>query len=209
MWLNDFDSDGSRTLAAASMSAYYRGDDRDDDIFSNAVNATASPLDSLEFTPSSSGTVYLKVKSVNSNLWLGTFDIVYSTGEARPQLPFVLPSNAVPLTENIWANGEINVSRGGYIWHSFPVTSGTTYRIWLNRSDNNNGDGSKTLPARVSAHYGDGIGIFPEVRSAWNTPQTFTATSTGMVYLRVVGTSSATGTFDIVYSTGTTRPAVP
>jgi len=64
----------------------------------------------------------------------------------------------------------------------------------------------------VSAYYTDGAVIFNDIDTAWGTAQSFTASSAGTVYLKVTpstSSSTASGTFGIVYSTGTTRPTLP
>ena len=119
----------------------------------------------------------------------------------------VVPLNpqAAVLSENQWKHDEISAASAGEKWFKFNVTSGT-YRIWLNGSGSN-GDGSKSLDARVRAFYSNGSPIFSD-NTAWINPRTLTANANGTVYLRVSpGTQGGTGTFGIVYSTGTARPA--
>jgi len=116
---------------------------------------------------------------------------------------FTPPANHIPLTNNQWMNGSIG-TYGDHVWYSFNVTAGTTYRIWWN--DLYDGDGSKTLDVLVSA-FNDGKIIFANNDDGWYYPKEFTASSNGIVYLRVSAYYyDETGTFAIVYSTGTTRP---
>ena len=112
------------------------------------------------------------------------------------------PSNSVSLTNGQWVNGNIN-SYGSGVWYSFNISSGITYHVWWN--DEYDGDGSKTLDIEVSAFHSNGTRIFYE-DSGWNTPESFTASSNGTVFLRVTGYDDGTGSFAIVYSTGSTRP---
>jgi len=80
------------------------------------------------------------------------------------------------------------------------VTSGNTYYIYWNDSDNGGG----TLDIKVAAYYGNGTQIFDT-----DTPnsQSFYANQTGTVKLKVYPLNSGnTGTFGIVYSTSSTRP---
>jgi hypothetical protein len=116
---------------------------------------------------------------------------------------FTPPSSSTSLTNGQWVNGNIS-SAGSEIWYSFNTIAGTTYRIWWN--DEYDGDGTKTLDIRVSAFYNDGTRIFNR-DDGWWSPASFTPSSNGLVYLRVAGWSSYdTGTFAIVYSTGSSRP---
>ena len=115
----------------------------------------------------------------------------------------VLP---VQLVENVWAAGEITTP-GGESWFSFEVTAGTTYRLWWN--DSHQGNSTKTMDTAVCAFFPDGTSIFTGSDSQWNSPRIFTPTQSGTVMVRFTGWfASSTGTFGIVYSTGTTRPAV-
>jgi hypothetical protein len=119
--------------------------------------------------------------------------------------------NCAPLTENVWANGSIS-DANGEDWYSFPVTSGTTYRIWWN--DKGQGNSTKTGNVAVGARYENTTtfifgGTNTAVDSGWTTAQSFTANQTGTVYIRVIlynRSSSNTGTYGIAYSAGTTRP---
>jgi len=110
---------------------------------------------------------------------------------------------AIPLIVNEWANGSI-AQQNETVWYSFSVISGTTYYIWWN--DLSQGDSSKTANVSVNANYSSGSNIFSNIDSGWTSPQTFTANTSGTVKLRVTSSNSTTGTFAIVYSTGSTRP---
>ena len=111
------------------------------------------------------------------------------------------------LTANIWANGTLSAATSE-VWYSFSVSSGTTYRIWWN--DSYQGNGSKTVDVVVSARYmGSSTWVFSSVDSGYNTAQSFTANQTGTVEIRVLPYNSGYfGSFGIVYSTSTTRPAL-
>jgi len=111
-------------------------------------------------------------------------------------------TNPFSLKAGTWANGSI---AWDYVWYSFNVTSGNTYYVWWN--DDYDGDGSKTTDILVDAYYSNGSTIFEEEDSAWITPQSFRANSSGMVKLRVkIYSKSNSGTFAITYSTSSTRP---
>jgi uncharacterized repeat protein (TIGR02543 family) len=119
------------------------------------------------------------------------------------------------ITDSVWVNGTLN-SATSEDWYSFPVTSGTTYRIWWN--DRNDGNSTKTGIVAVSVRYaGSSSWIFGGTNTTdingytYSMGRSFTANQTGTVEIRVIPydrSSTYTGTFGIVYSTGTTRPAL-
>jgi hypothetical protein len=118
-----------------------------------------------------------------------------------------------PLAADAWANGSL-ATASGEDWYSFPVTSGITYRVWWN--DSYEGNQTKSGDVVVGARYaGSGSWIFGgadnSIDSGWNMAQSFTATQTGTVEIRVIlfnRSSSYTGTYGIAYSTSTARPAL-
>jgi len=115
-------------------------------------------------------------------------------------------ANPFPLSENVWATSAIAVP-GGSVWLSLNVVAGTTYRLWWN--DAHEGDGTKTLDTPVCAFYPDGTGIFSRLDSYWSTARVITPTQNGTIRVRVTGwLDDDTGTFGVVYSTGTTRPPI-
>jgi hypothetical protein len=120
---------------------------------------------------------------------------------------------AFTLSADQWADGNLptNTSAG---WYKFTVTSGITYRVWWNERGSNGGDGTKTADVVVRAKYGNNTYIFgtatsnTTIDSGWSSAQSFTASQTGFVYLEVRPFNlSNTGTYGIVFSTGTTRPS--
>jgi len=120
-----------------------------------------------------------------------------STSNSNETSPYLL-------TAGTWENGSITSSASA-VWYSFNVTSGTTYRVWWN--DSYQGNSTKSLDILVDAAYSNGTAIFTRVDSAYSTAQSFTANQTGTVKLKVYPYSSgSTGTFGIVYSTGSARP---
>ena len=204
LWWNDGYSsggNGTKTLDV-KVSGYY---DANTAIFTDADTAWGT---ARSFTANKSGTVYIKVIPYSSG-GTGTFGIVYSTGTTRPDVAFNPPSNATPLTANVWTDGEITGSETE-VWHSFPVTSGNPFYVWWNESGGNTyGNRIKTLNINVSAYYANGTSVFSNAAYAWDTPRSFTPTLDSTVYLRVTpATSGSTGTYGIVYNTTNTRPAV-
>ena len=117
---------------------------------------------------------------------------------------FTPPSNHTPLIQGQWMNGNITTDNGE-VWYSFSVTSGTTYRIWVDDSYDNYAS-SFTGDIMIRGYYSNGTQIWQDGSQddIWDTPASFTANSSGTVYIRA--TPYETGTFAIVYSTGSTRP---
>ena len=151
-----------------------------------------------------STTYYYKVTAYNNS----------GTGEQSSAVSATtLTFTPIQLTANVWINGTISAS-ASEIWYSFPVTNATTYRVWWNDAYGSNG--TKTGDIAVSARYsGSSSWIFggtnTSVDSGWSTAQSFTANQTGTVQIRVIPydrSGSYYGTYGIVYSTGTTRPAL-
>jgi len=206
VWWNDSYSsttgDGSKTLDI-KVSGYHS----DETSITGFTDSDTAWSTAKSFTPSANDTVLLKVVPYTPS-YTGTFGIVYSTGSTRPPVP-INPQSPIPLIADQWKDGY--VPEYGQVWYTFNVAAGTTYRVWWNESGNTFGDGSKSLDVYVSAYYSDGTSIFIDADSAWATPRTITPTANGTVYLKVKywGVSGQSGTFGIVYSTGTTRPTVP
>ncbi|MCL2558021.1 MAG: InlB B-repeat-containing protein [Treponema sp.] len=201
VWWNDmYDGDGSKSLWAA-VSAWY------EDGGEIAIGRAAGFPNPITFTPTSDGTVYVRVRGLDG-LYArstGTFGIVYSTGNTRPAIPVDFPANTIALTEDEWTDGEITTT-ATELWYSFDVEQGETYRVWWNDGD---GDGTKTLYAFGDAWRADGGEIFIGIPGAFNNPQSFVAASSGAVYLRIRGQDNRLlGTFAVAYSSGSTRPAI-
>jgi uncharacterized repeat protein (TIGR02543 family) len=148
--------------------------------------------------PSGTGTSYTDGSSYTPtvNITLYARWLVGSTSETNP----------CPLTANVWANGSIVPLLSPTEWFYINVTSGTTYYIWWN--DSKNGDSTKGIDVKVSASYNNGAAIFTGIDSGWPSPQSFTATTSGIVKIKVepYNILSIIGTYAIVYSTGSTRP---
>jgi len=129
--------------------------------------------------------------------------IVLNLGDIPNPFTPVSPS---PLTANTWKDGEIT-NDGDVDWYTISVTSGTRYYLWWN--DSYEGNDTKTLDIDVYALYNNTSLIWlGNNDSAWNTPVSFTASSTGTVYVRVRAYSGwdSTGTYTIVYNTTGVKP---
>jgi len=116
------------------------------------------------------------------------------------------PVSPSSLTANTWHNGNITAS-GHVDWYSISVISGTRYYLWWN--DSWEGDESKTLDIDVYALYNStNLISLGSIDSAWNSPVSFTASSTGTVYIRVRAYDGwpDTGTYAIVYNTTGVKP---
>ena len=195
LWWNDYD--GNKTLDIRVSSYYSSGAS----VFNNIDGGWGT---AQSFTPAEDSTVYVKVTPYPSGRTpTGTFALIYSsTATTRPSAPFNPPSSTA-LTANQWKDGEVTAALNGTVWYSFSVTAGTAYNVWWNESGAN-GNNTKTLNVSVRGYYSDGETIFSATTDAWGTAKTFTPTASGTVYLRVTaGTGGQTGTFGIVYNTGT------
>jgi hypothetical protein len=114
---------------------------------------------------------------------------------------FEQPSNATPLTNGVWANGNIN-DDGRPVSYSFTATAGQTYYVWWNDYD---GDGTYTMNVKVRAYDSDGFIIF-DGDNGWDYSQEVSGVS-GTVYLVVYPYSSdSTGNFAIAYRNTDSRP---
>jgi hypothetical protein len=202
-WWNESGNGNGIKSLNVSVSAYSSDGTIIND-FNSVVTAWAT---SKSYTPTASGTLYLRVAPGTSGT-TGTYGIVYSATDTRPVAPFN-PPNPIALATDVWANGEITSSIRE-VWYSFTVTSGT-YRLWWNDGYSGGGDGSKTLDVKVSGFFSDGTSIFTDADTGWSAARTITATANDTVYLKVAPYStSGSGTFGIVYSdNATTRPLVP
>jgi len=117
--------------------------------------------------------------------------------------------NPIPLAPGEWVNGEITGNTTNKeLYYSFNVTEGAVYYIWWNEKGNDNGDGTKTLDIDVNVYLkGMILNSFSGRSAAWNSPQSFTASSTGTVKLKVTPSlfsNNSIGTFAIAYNTSLT-----
>jgi len=208
IWWNDSGrdgGDGSKTLDV-KVDAYYSDQNGNlTTIFAEADSAWKTPK---TFNVGSSQMTTVKVKVspfFRTDENDGTFAIAYTLWNKTSIPKLSAEDNPIPLTIRVWASG-VNTSSEQDVWYSFEVAEGTTYYVWWN--DRGEGDASRTSNVNVSASYSDGSSIFTSIDRGWATPQSFTATSTGTVKLRVRLDWGAVGpgTFAVVYSTSSARP---
>jgi hypothetical protein len=151
-------------------------------------------------------TYYYKVATTTDSGYLSSpaYATTFSDYEGTASSPIWLNSDT-------WVNGAIDSSTtDSAVWYALNVSSGSTYYIWWN--DSHSGDSKKTLDVKVSAYYGSSTGssIFSETDVGWDNPQSFTPPAYNTtVYIKVTPYSSGTGTYSIVYSTGSYRPGPP
>jgi fibronectin type 3 domain-containing protein len=119
------------------------------------------------------------------------------------QSGYVFAAPLFILSDNIWQDG--NLLLYGTQYCRFSVTAGNVYNVFWN--DSNQGNSSKSLNIKVSAYYDGGLSIFSDVDGAYTTPENFTASISGYVWLRVVGWSSGnSGTYAVKYVQSVASP---
>jgi hypothetical protein len=131
----------------------------------------------------------------------------YMYGFFKAYIPEVYAPEGILLRNGVWVDGNLPTWDDIDIYY-FPVTQGTTYRVWSN--DGYAGNGTKTGEPAIFADYEDAAATDPWIFTsdeAWTVPQSFTADRTGFVILYVIAYYEL-GTYGICYSTGSTRPAV-
>ena len=114
------------------------------------------------------------------------------------------PSECIPLTQNVWSNGNI-YSAGQEVWYMFYANAYASenyhsYCVWWN--DSKDGDHSKTLDVQVTAYniYGQVLFNFD---SGWIYPGVFEFDSGDYAYIRVAAfNNNSIGSFAIAYNTG-------
>jgi tetratricopeptide (TPR) repeat protein len=114
------------------------------------------------------------------------------------------PSNAVALNANQWRNGSL--TSGGSVWYSFIANGGYSYRIWVDDADARGTP--TTADVGIMVRYSDGTQIWSDYQDDnWNSPASFTANRTGTVYIEVKPLGRGSGSYGLVFSSGSsTRP---
>ena len=116
------------------------------------------------------------------------------------------PSGAIPLSSDVKVNG--NITSGSPAWYSINVVNGTKYHLWWDDYDTT----STMLDVKVRGYNKDGDFLFDidlDGDSTWSNYYSFTAASTGTVYIMVYPyTEEDSGAFSIAYNTNGTQPAM-
>lgn len=147
---------------------------------------------------SASTTYYYRVSAVNSNgdeSELSTYTAATTSGGGVWP-----PSSTTSLSSGTWVNDSFSLSNTED-WYSFNVTSGTTYYVHWKDSDNP-GDISGVMDVKVAAYYSNQTLIFDGDISS----RSFTASSSGTVYVKVYPYGSGSGNYAIAYNTSSTEP---
>jgi hypothetical protein len=222
LWWNDSDNgDETKTL---DIDVYAYDNNKISIILENNDKAWDEPV---SFISKLTGKVFIRVQALYGAAAIGTYAIVYSTSEDKPDNSVIIGSedNPVQLTINEWTNDSIPSSTSGNtIWYSFEVAKEETYYIWWNDggivNGKNTGDGTKTLDVKVNIYYGGGAPIYAEIDFSWDTvtdsvspnnnrPISFKSDLTGTVKLEVLPFfTDGTGTFAVAYSNQTLNPGV-
>jgi len=119
------------------------------------------------------------------------------------------PADAIPLSNNVKVNGNISSLLGAnVVLYSINVTGGTKYHLWWDDSRTSGGGNGSTYVDEVRG-YSNGNVFFVTTANFnldWENYHSFTAASTGTVYIMVYSYNS--GTFSIVYNTTGSKPAM-
>jgi hypothetical protein len=135
------------------------------------------------------------------------------TGSPKQVTVYGDGSNSVTtLDENLWVYDEFTATTDVH-WYKFDVTTGKTYRIWWDSKDGNGSFSDTYIQERV---YVNGDWVFGTATTwkdedGWNGNYSYSPTGPGTVYvcIRPYGPYAQNlGTYGVVYSTGSTRPAV-
>ena len=142
-------------------------------------------------------TYYIRVRPY-SNDYSGTYKIAFNASDTSPPNSIQLPSNAIPLTENQWADGSLPTSSDEQ-WFTFTATASTQYihfsigtasYIYVQVCDSN------------GAAVGNRTVLYYYTR---NTSRSLTTDQT--YYIRVSPYGTYTGTYQIGFTTSTTAPS--
>jgi hypothetical protein len=115
------------------------------------------------------------------------------------------------LSKGLWSEGTLSAGSAEH-WYKFSVVAGRTYSVWWN--DRYQGNGAYSGDIAVSARYMNQPmyyfgGTDTGVDSGWNVPQSFTASSSGYAYVRVIPynrSGTYTGSYGITYTDDYQRP---
>jgi len=141
------------------------------------------------------------------NVSIKNLTLIQESGSGTQDDPFLLYPDT-------WTNGSITPATiDEAVWYTFFAVKGATYHIWWNDDDNTSG----LMDIRITAYDSDEGEIFDVDNIYTNYEymnyQSFTASSSGTVKIKVYpywpddSGYPRTGTFALVYSAGSTRPA--
>ena len=186
--------------------------------------ANKSPGDKTIWYEGTGGTTYAKSTTAPSaaGTYAVTFDVaaapgfLAATGLVAGTLAIIAP---VALTDGTWVYTTLAVRTDEH-WYTFSVTNGTTYYVWWDDENHGNTSGAgSTGDIVVAARYaGDTTWTLISGTStdgssdanAWTTARTIDANRTGTVQIRVIPYNrNSTPRYGIVYSTTSSRPALP
>jgi stress response protein SCP2 len=142
---------------------------------------------------------YLKVEPYYSS-YSGTYQIGFNTSTTVPLIP--LPSNAIQLTANTWADGNL-LTADSVQWFKFTAT-GTTQYIHANFVTLSSSDG-----VNVQLYDSNGAAV-ENIINLWTSRKYIDRTVViGQVYyIKVRPYGSNTGTYQIGFNTSTTVPLI-
>jgi len=164
-------------------------------------NASAGFLLPMSFNPGVGNRYYIRVTPMNTG-GTGSFQIIYTTAGGPPS-PWFAPSGVTALTEDQWRAGHI-AAPDGRAWFSFDVVAGESYFVYFNDAQMGQGYNLWGLMGVISS---DGAVLLSRTTGGWIP--SFTATSTGTVYVLVTAQSTwGEGTFAIAYNTSSSWPPV-
>jgi len=144
---------------------------------------------------------YIKVRRYNSTIsGNGTYQIVFSKSSTAPA---PLPSNATPLTESIWADGNLTSSSPEQ-WYKFTATADTQY------IHTGFGTLNSTMGLYVQVYDSSGAAVGSETNLYSNTKNISRPVTPGQEYYIKVRRylSSYTGTYQIAFNKSSTAPSL-
>jgi hypothetical protein len=141
-------------------------------------------------------TYYIKVRPYEST---GTYRIGFNTSTISPPNAVQLPTNAIGLTANQWADGNI-ATAGDQQWFTFTATAATQYiHVTL---------GTLTV-VNVQVYDSSGAAVGGQTNLYSSTRYTSRSLASGQTYyIRVwpIGVGNGSGTYRIGFNTSTTAP---
>jgi hypothetical protein len=196
IWMNNaYEGNNSKT-AYTNMSALYSNGTY---VVYGTNTAWYNPV---SFIAETNGTVYVRVSAWGNENTTRTYAIAYSTDGNWYN---AIAGIATPLTADIWKEGNVPAGKDNTTdWYSVQVEAGKTYYFWMN--NRGYGDGTKTAGSWMEL-VNDGEFVFG-TDNAWYFPRSFTAETSGTVYVRVNAWSdyqNTTDTYAIAYSTNSNK----